>query len=254
MSARDRALLQKADLSIRKTADLLKKSRQTVSKGISGEKDYFRLTDLVRLNEEVVLQFPDNPGKHERLREAIDELFEDLARRLGGPASRRNLVAALAEARRVWLIFPGFAEGLVEQPEAYRCVLDALDKRKPATSFDSAVTLEIVVFCDKGRIDIESEFAPSWFSQRKFAVIECDAVEMMAPMVVVDPNREDKCSSFALTTSGFQMLAPIQAAGRVKAFASHVSDKLREPAPSRKPLNVRTASAAELLEVQLEEA
>jgi transcriptional regulator with XRE-family HTH domain len=248
MSAQDRELLIKAGLTATKVAELMGKTRQAISKGLAGDRAYFDPTDLAELREAVAQQLP---GKRLLLEKAIGDMFDSLAGRLGGGGPSRDVVAAIGAAERAWLIFPRFAASSMEQARAYEAVFEAIEARQPPTSLDAPPSddLEITVYCDRDRADIERKFHLSWFDQRQIAIIECDVVDKMTPTIILDPHNDDGNLCFGLVEKGFQPLARGEAAALIKAFAAHVSEKMRQAEPMRlgRPIDARRLPVKQVL-------
>lgn len=248
MSSQDRELLLKAGLTATRVAQLLGKSRQAVSKGLNGADDYFSPADLLRIKEGVERQEPEKVAS---LQEAVGEMFDDLAERLGARAPAHALEAGLALAERLWLIFPRFSVSFHEQPDAYLRIFGAVDARRPASS-PGERPLEVIVFCDGRKNEIEEQFDHVWFDERQLAVIACEIIgRMFAPIVVLDPHREESRGCYMLSGAGFVPMLPAQARASVSEFAAEVTDKIRDAAPAQsgRPINMLTASPSTLLAV-----
>jgi hypothetical protein len=187
MSDLDRVFLKQSGLTAAMAAELTDKTRQAISKGVASDKHYFSPGNLRELSEAVEAKMPD---RIVALKNAINDMFDALSERLGGGGPDRNVAAAIAQAERIWLIFPRFGSSFEEQPDAYKSVFDAIAKREPGTMLRASMTpkCEVTVFCDRNRIELERRFDEAWFRQRQIHVIECEILEKMSPMIVVDPH------------------------------------------------------------------
>ena len=247
MSEQDRELLERAGLSASKVAKILGRSRQAVSKGLAADADYLSPTNLIEISKGVAAQFPD---QSEPMREAVSDLFRDLAERLGARLpDQLGMAANVSTAHRLWLILPGYTVGFAQQPKAYLELFSMIDQRRPAQH--RSVQLEVVIFCDKGRPEIEEQFDHSWFDTRQLAVVQCGLVsQMFMPVVVVDPHLDGSTGCYTLARDGFEPLDPAHARSRVFDFAESVSEKIRRVADARagRSVNVLTATPATLLD------
>ncbi|HEX8572193.1 MAG TPA: helix-turn-helix transcriptional regulator [Allosphingosinicella sp.] len=248
MSKEDRQLLRTVGLTQTAVADLIGKTRQAVNKGITADRHYFDPTNLAKLASAVSEKHPD---KQPALQGAIRDMFDSLAERLGAGGPSADVVAALADAERVWLIFPRFAASYAEQPEAYYVVFDAINRRTPSSAMESNWDeLEIVVYCDKSRNLIGRNFHDPWYAQRQILLLECPVIDKMTPKIIVDPHKPDRSFCFGLVRRGFTALAPGEAAALIAAFWEHVADKIQEEAaPRKRPLSVSEGSVGALVEL-----
>ena len=248
MSDLDRGFLERADLSATKVAGLMGKTRQAVSKGVAGERDYFIGQDLAQLTEAVDKAYPDRTPV---FRAAVGEMFETLAERLGGGGNGGDLATAIGAAERIWLIFPRFATSYEAQKAAYDDVLAAINLRRPGSErelSDSVCSLEVAVFCDRSRASIERLFADSWFDTESAYFIECNIVDKMSPIIIIDQHLDGQSACYSLVMKGFWAVEPREAEAMINAFGAHVTDKMREAEPDRpgRPIDAQKASVAEL--------
>jgi hypothetical protein len=227
MSDLDQQLLTKMGLTPATAADLMKMTRQAIHKGITSPKHYFTPTHLKELSDAVEEKLPDKVGA---LQNAIADMFEALTERFGGGGHARGVATAIGEAERLWLIFPRFSASFHEQPDAYATIFDAIAERTPEMRLRAPASrkLEITVYCDRNRIELERRFDEAWFKQRRILTIECDILEKMLPMIVVDPHKNDGNLCFGLVEKGFIALARGEAAARISSFGSHVSEKIND--------------------------
>lgn len=251
MSDLDREILDKAGLSAAKVAGLLNKSRQAVSRGIAGDKDYLTPSNILNLT--TALEDRNEPDRRKSLANAVTEVFSTFAERIGAAMpSTTQALDAIASAERLWLILPSFSQTYLARKESYDAIFAALNAQRLGNEDEEG--LEVVVFCDRGRTDIETHFDSAWFVERQIVFLECGVVEMMfAPLIVTDPhNAKRRC--FALTDAGFQPIAPDVVAAQFMAFSEHVTKKIREIATETRgrPLDVRTASTSEILEAKVD--
>jgi hypothetical protein len=253
MSDLDRTLLKQAGLRPSDVAVLMNRTRQAVSKGLNSPREYFTPANLELLTEAVARERPTQSAV---LMNAINVMFAALADRIGASLPTSDpLVEAIADAHRLWLIFPGFGAGQEFQPDAYQAVFEAIESRKPAFSADAETCLEVIAFCDDDRTRVEDMFDTIWFETSQVAIIECDIVaKMMTPIIIVDPHRAESLRCFTLTDTGFKPIAPELAAQRVRAFAQHVTDRVRDTSrdwPNGRPFNAQTASPADILKANV---
>jgi hypothetical protein len=255
LSEQDRELLIKAGLSAAKVAKILNRSRQAVSKGIAAETDYLTPKTLVELREGVGQLYPEVVAP---LQEGISDKLRDLAERLGSSVPDQvGMAATISQAHRLWLILPGFSDSFARQRDHYYALIHMIDQRRPGQ--DGSSQLEVVVFCDRNRAEIEDHFAASWFETRHLAVVQCELVQQIfSPIEVVNPHLDGGTACYTLAKNGFEPLEPDVARSRVSHFAELVSEKIREkthttgqPGAGRS-VNVLTAPPAVLLDVGLD--
>lgn len=255
MSEQDRELLIKAGLSATKVAKILNRSRQAVSKGIAAEPDYLTPNNLIELRSGVLAHHPECV---EPFQDAVGEVIRDFAERLGSSVPNQlGMAATISEAHRLWLILPGFCDSFAKQRGHYYTLIHLIDQLRPGRDADTQ--LEIVAFCDRNRVEIEEQFAPSWFETRHLAVVQCELVQQIfSPIVVVNPHLDGGTACYTLARNGFEPLDPDVARSRVSEFAEHVSEKIREKTRlsgqtrTGRPVNVLTAAPAVLLDAGLD--
>lgn len=206
MSLRDVELLDAAEMSASEVASIFDRSRQAVSKGVRGPRDYFSESEVISIYTRIA---PEKVGARERFRNALGEL----AARVEVATSSMEFGSAVETADRAWLILPDFVQALHDRRADYRALLDKLK---------SSDHIEVVAFCDRpdGIKAIGREFSADWYEDERIAVVLCDVINTQTPMVILNPHGTPRCFVFA--APGLVPLDSREAVRLVNALAAKV--------------------------------
>jgi hypothetical protein len=199
VSLRDQNLVTELDIPLARVAEAMVKSRQTVTRGVSGSEDYFKVNDLAK-----ALSFwrNSNTELYSRAREAICKIYPDVCEAVKAAADAGNHpLFSLDVVGEYWLICGDFV--------GFRSNLPSCAKQ-----------IELLCQRDDNQISFfvnehDERSAIRWASQlgERAQVIRCTTVALgMMPTTLLRIDDADTMDLFGVSDTGFTPLARTEAA------------------------------------------
>lgn len=230
MSARDKDFLQTSKVTVADVASALKRSRQAVYRGVSGDADYLKPGDFTL----VLGSLSDRPALRTQAKEAICQVYPDIADAVMRAFDASDEAAFDPERPAQYWFICGDLLGLTTQSTRCADQLDALCELSSS---------QVKIFVNEHDLRYAKKYEGQ-YSKNYCRAFQCDHDLSWVPTTLlrIDENSR-RIDVFGVTDSGFAPFSQGEAARLRLAIIRNFVDPAESSAANNPVLNNTTATS-----------